>query len=143
MSIDGEFATAIEHGDVESVERILLQHPEMANASGWTPPPLHCAVLWNQPQVAEILLDHGADVESRDPDRQTTPLRYAILFAKKELIPILLAHGANAGPISENGATAMELAMGALNGQFEEYDDLPRSSEYAEIVQVLQANGVT
>ena len=142
MSTNRDFASAIETGDVATVKQVLAKHPNIANSNEWRPPPLHCAVLWNQPQIAEILLDSGADLEMRDPDRQTTPLRYAILYAKKEMIPILLAHGANAGPIKQDGTTAMELAVQAANGDFEEYDDLPPSSEYADVVSVLHENGI-
>jgi ankyrin repeat protein len=142
MTSSKDFATAIETGDIATVKHMLAQQPELANATDWRPSPLHCAVLWNRPQIAEILLESGADIESRDPDRQTTPLRYAILYGKKEMIPMLLAHGANAGAIREHGTTAMELAVEAAKGAFEQYDDLPSSTVYAEIVSVLQQNGV-
>lgn len=113
-----------------------MNHPD------WTPPPLHCAVLWNQPEIAEILLDRGANIEMRDPDRSTTPLRYAIIYCKKQLIPLLLARGANAGPIIENGTTALQLAQNAAAGEFKEFDDLPSISEYAEVVELLRELGV-
>ena len=61
MSKHDDLATAIETGDAENVQRILAEHPELVNSPEWTPPPLHCAVLWNQPRIAEILLDNGAE----------------------------------------------------------------------------------
>ncbi len=142
MSEHNELATAIESGDAEKVERLLVKHPDLVNSPEWTPPPLHCAVLWNQPGIAEVLLENGADIEIRDPDRDTTPLRYAIVYCQKEMIPLLLSRGANAGVIKENGTTAMQLAVEAANGGFEEYDELPSRAEYSEVVDLLKQLGV-
>ena len=136
-----DLATAMKAGDAERVQRLLAEHPDLVNSPEWTPPPLHCAVLWNQPQIAEILLDHGADIEIRDPDRDTTPLRYAIVYCQKEMIPLLISRGANAGVIKENGTTAMELAVEAANGGFEEYDELPSRAEYGKVVDLLKQLG--
>lgn len=132
------FSDAIESGDLPAVEALLQRCPELVNHAAWTPPPLHCAVLWNQPQIAECLLDHGADIEMRDPDRQTTPLRYAILYCKRELIPLLLSRGANTGPVVEGGTSALRLAKDAADGEYEEYDDLPTRDAYEEVVAILQ-----
>ena len=132
------FSNAIESGDFAAVESLLDQHPELINHSEWTPPPLHCAVLWNQLKIAELLLDNGADIVLLDPDRQTTPLRYAIMYGKTDVVPLLLSRGANAGPIVKNGASALQLAMDAANGAFEEYDDLPSRDVYGNVVTLLQ-----
>jgi ankyrin repeat protein len=134
-----QFSNAIEHGDVAAVESMLKQNPEWANRSTWTPPPLHCAVLWNQSEVAETLIRHGADIEMLDPDRQTTPLRYAIMYGKSDLIPLLISHGANTGAIVENGSSAIELAEEAASGAFEQFEDLPRKEEYEKVVRVLRS----
>lgn len=142
MSIDQDFASAIETGDITTAESILKHAPHMANAPDWTPPPLHCAILWNQPSIAILLLDQGADIEARDPDRKTTPLRYAILYARKDLLPILLERGANTRAITESGTTAMELAIEASKGCFEQYNDLPSPSSFKEIIHLLRKHGV-
>lgn len=101
------FSDAIQFGDVRSVESLIQRHPDLVDHPDWTPPPLHCAVLWNQRRVADVLLNNGADIEMRDPDRSTTPLRYAIVYCRTVLIPLLLTRGANAGPIVENGTSAV------------------------------------
>jgi ankyrin repeat protein len=136
------FSDAIETGDAEAVELLIQRHADLVNHPDWTPPPLHCAVLWNQPKIAEILLDNGANIEIRDPDRSTTPLRYAIVYCKPEMISLLLSRGANAGPIVENGTTALQLAKDAAAGEFEEYDDLPSRNDYSEMVDLLQQLGI-
>ena len=142
MSKHDDFANAIEAGDAEKVEELLLKHSNLVNSLDWTPPPLHCAVLWNQPEVAQVLLDNGADIEIRDPDRQTTPLRYAIVYCKKEMIRLLMSRGANPGVIEDNGTTAMQLAVEAANGEFKEYDDMPSRADYGEVVTLLEQLGL-
>lgn len=138
-----DFSDAIESGDKGAVLSFLESYPEIVNHPDWTPPPLHCAILWNQPDIAELLLDHGADIELRDPDRRTTPLRYAIMFCKTDLILILLSHGANAGRVDENGTSAIELAMEAAAGKYVQFDDLPDKQSYGKVVQVLRSAGLT
>ena len=129
---------AIKQGQAVVLRQWMAAAPNWVNASGWTPPPLHCTVLWNQPQMAEVLLDAGAELEMLDPDRQTTPLRYAVMYAKPEMIRLLVARGASCDPIHDGGSTALELAREAANGAYAEFDDLPRPSEFAPIVQLLE-----
>ena len=131
------FANAIESGDALAARSLLEQFPELVNHPQWTPPPLHCAVLWNQLEVAELLLDHGADIEMLDPDRQTTPLRYAIMYCKTDLIPMLLTRGAHSGATVDGGASALELAEDGAAGKYEEYEDLPRKEAYRKVVNLL------
>lgn len=132
-----DLANAIEKGDAATVQRVLQGRPDLVNSPDWVPPPLHCAVLWDQPEIATLLLDHGANIEMLDPDQQTTPLRYAVVFCKPRLIPLLIDRGANAGPIQPGGTTALELAIEGSEGAFEEYEDLPRRDSYLEIVELL------
>ena len=136
------FADAIESGDADTVLSMLQRHPVLVDPPSWTPPPIHCAVLWNQRPIVEILLDHGADIEALDPDRQTTPLRYAIMFGKVDVIPLLLARGANPGSIVDGGTTAFQLACEAADGAYEQYDDLPSRESYKSVVMVLTKHGV-
>ncbi len=136
-------SVAIQSGDAVTVASFVKQCPEVVNHPDWTPPPLHCAILWSQPAIAELLLDSGADIEMRDPDRQTTPLRYAIMFGKTDSIPLLLSRGASTQPIVENGTSALELALEAADGAYEEYDDLPSRDTYRNVVRLLQECGLT
>ena len=137
------FADAIEKGDADAVVAIIRQFPELVNHADWTPPPIHCAVLWDQSNIAEILLANGADIELLDPDRHTTPLRYAIMYAKSDLVTLLTFRGANSGPIVEDGTTALQLAHEAASGAFEGFDDLPPRASYQEVVEVLRQSGVS
>ena len=141
-SIHTEFSDAIEFGKLDKVSTLVSQYPDIVNHPAWTPPPLHCAVLWNQVKIAETLLENGADMEMPDPDRDTTPLRYAIMYCKPEMVSFLLARGGNAGVVKQGGTTAMQLAREGANGTFEHYDDMPPRTHYAAVIQVLERNGV-
>ncbi|MDB4372934.1 ankyrin repeat domain-containing protein [Mariniblastus sp.] len=134
------FAEAIESGDVLKVKSLIQSNPKLMDHPDWTPPPLHCAILWDQPKIVEVMLESGADLEMLDPDRRTTPLRYAILYCKIDLIPILLLAGANYGAI--NGMTSHQLAVHAAAGGYEEFDDLTRADEYQEVIHVLNKHGI-
>jgi len=139
---DKSFSDAIEIGDLATIKKLIDRQPDVVNHPTWTPPPLHCAILWNQPGAAEILLDNGADIEMLDPGRQTTPLRYAIMYCKTDLIPMLLSRGANTGPIVDGGMTALQLARAAANGKYEQYEDLPAKQNYENVVMTLVESGL-
>ena len=135
-------SNAIESGDHQLVESLIQRHPELVNHPAWTPPPIHCAILWDQPKIVELLLDHGANIEMLDPDRKTTPLRYAIMYCKTNTIPLLLSRGANADSTVENGSSALQLAQNAANGAYQEFDDLPPADKYRSVVTLLQQSGL-
>lgn len=139
---DKSFSDAIETGNLAMIKKLIERQPDVVNHPTWTPPPLHCAILWNQLGAAELLLDNGADIEMLDPDRQTTPLRYAIMYCKTDLIPLLLSRGANTGPIADGGMTALQLATAAANGKYEQYEDLPAKQNYENVVAILVESGL-
>ena len=135
-----EFAEAIESGDVLKVKSLIRSSPNLVNHPAWIPPPLHCAVLWDQTEIVKILLESGADLEMLDSDRKTTPLRYAILYCKVNIIPVLLFAGANSGSL--NGMTSLQLAVYAAAGGYDEFDDLPRARDYQKVIRVLNEHGI-
>ncbi|GAB5405946.1 MAG: hypothetical protein Aurels2KO_41770 [Aureliella sp.] len=133
------FSDAIQAGDIDAVQAMVDRHPGLVNAPGWAPPPMHCAVLWDQALVAELLIAQGADLETLDPDRQTTALRYAVLYAKPQMLQLLIRAGANRGPIQPGGQSALELAQSAAQGDYERYSDMPAREEYEAIVALLES----
>ncbi|MEM7455216.1 MAG: ankyrin repeat domain-containing protein [Planctomycetota bacterium] len=135
------FSSAIENGDIAVVRRLIHECLELVDHPDWVPPPIHCAVLWNQPLVIELLLDSGADIETLDPDRQTTALRYAIMYNRPDVIPLLISRGANSGPIAAGGLSALQLALECANGAYKQYEDLPARDEYAAVLALLKQYG--
>lgn len=126
-----ELYGAISDNDVERVDMLLAGDKKLANSADETPPPIHWAIYQDRWQIAEMLLDHGADLERRDRDRDATPLDYAIVYARKDIIPLLIARGANL-------AGKLELAEKGASGGFEEFGELPSREAYGEIVALLR-----
>ena len=59
---------AIDANDFDLALRIITADPDEIDSVHVVPPPLHCCVYDDRPEWVEWLLDHGADIESRDQD---------------------------------------------------------------------------
>lgn len=85
--------TAIRHGDIETVKTLIENKPELVNCTAKQPPkkddgqsPLQVAIKTNNFEIANYLLDNGADVnfiESDDSydDWRMPVLNHAVLTA--------------------------------------------------------------
>ena len=125
-----EFYALIAAGDEAGVRDILAREPDLAHASRATPPPLHWAIYHDRPGIAELLLDAGADLGLRDPDRAATPLEYAAVYARMPIIRLLVARGADAKP-------GLEVALRGAGGRFEAFPELPSPAEYEAVAALL------
>ncbi|MDE2790272.1 MAG: ankyrin repeat domain-containing protein [Paracoccaceae bacterium] len=125
---------AIDADDVHRIKRLLAMRPSFVNSTGETPPPLHWAIYRDRRGAVEALLNHGADLDLRDRDRDATPLDYAVVYARKELIALLISRGAN----PESG---MRVAVKGASGGFEEYAELPDRRDYEGVVELLRELG--
>ena len=78
-----------------------------ANDDGFTA--LHCAVQEGHPDVVEVLIDAGADIEARTTEA-STPLHYACENGKLAIVKVLVKAGADACATENDGATCIKLA---------------------------------
>jgi ankyrin repeat protein len=63
-------------GMLEELKRLLSARPELIRAPGGDgQTALHFA---SSVEVAEVLLDHGADIDARDVDHESTPAQYMV-----------------------------------------------------------------
>jgi ankyrin repeat protein len=82
--------SAAAHGRVSVLEELLDQDPSLVNAPGGDGErPLHFA---SNPEVAELLVARGGDLEIRDVDHESTPIQYQI--SNPDVLKVLLKHGA-------------------------------------------------
>lgn len=73
---------------------------------GWTP--LHLAVFFNQNQIAEMLIEQGANVDAVSKNQQgVTPLHSALANRNVKIAKLLLHRGADPSVTSAAGYTPM------------------------------------
>jgi len=97
-------------GDTERVGKLLEADPELLSATdgdGMTA--LHHAVLGGHAELAEALLDRGAEIESVDTQNRT-PLHHAANEGDPATVALLLARGANVTAREFRGRTPLFLA---------------------------------
>ena len=96
------------------VESLLAKYPDFLHARGGSyGTALHAASLWNHVRVAQVLLEHGADINSRGT-MEWSPLHIALGTSNLEMAQWLLDHGADCGASDEDGNTPLHMA--ATNG---------------------------
>ena len=75
---------------------------------------LHYAILYNRPELAELLVDHKANVnariDKRGPETGATPLLYAVVRDELAVVKLLVANGADLHATYRSGRTALHLA---------------------------------
>lgn len=102
QQVPADYREAIERGDEQRVQRYLQERPELANARlidpdrprGQVlahPAALHVAISAARKDVALLLIEHGADVNTVCHRR--TPVHWAIEYCP-DLVEPLLEHGA-------------------------------------------------
>jgi len=82
--------SAATHGKLELLRELLDKDPASVNAAGGDGErPLHFAATH---EIAELLIERGADLEQKDVDHESTPIQYRVNLP--EVLRVLLKHGA-------------------------------------------------
>jgi hypothetical protein len=123
---------AIDANDFDWALRIITADPDEIDCVYTVPPPLHSCVYDDKLEWVEWLLDHGADIESREQDYGSAPLTAAVIHRQKRIIPILVRRGAKT-------EGQLKRARNGLAGAYEEFFD---REGYRDIVDMLQILGV-
>ena len=72
--------------------------------------PLHSAAANSTAEVVELLLQHGADVHSKDDWEGATPLHWAAEYPTAEVVELLLQYGADVNAANNDGETPLHRA---------------------------------
>ena len=108
----------IRTNNLQDLQNALTTNPSLANLPderGFTP--LVLATYLGQKEVAEVLLDHGAELDAQDPMMGNTALMGVCFKGSLELAQLLIARGADKSLKNKNGETALDFAR---KGGFEE-----------------------
>ncbi len=97
-------------GVVDRVTEILEQNPKaVALPDIADRPPVSHAVMGDQPQVIELLMEHGVDINAA-LTQDVTALHLAVKEDVVAALRFLLAHGAKAETCDKKGWTALHIA---------------------------------
>lgn len=111
QGVELDFFGAIVLGRVEEVRTYLQADPSLANAKNPCAhlyPALFFAAISGQEEVAELLLEFGADLNIEE--RGFTPLHGAASFGRTCMAEWLLAHGAEVNALMPYAGTPLHLA---------------------------------
>jgi len=102
-------------GDFDGARKAIEQGADLeAKDPGTGASVLHYAVMRGNPEILQLLLSKGADVNSRTKNG-TTPLHTAVLYNRYEVAETLLNKGAEVDAKSSSGATPLAIATTARN----------------------------
>jgi len=74
--------------------------------------PLHIAVLSNQEEVAEFLLQRGADIDvNADDEYGGTPLHWVAFFVNYDMVELLVEAGADVNALDASGSTPLDAVL--------------------------------
>lgn len=121
LSAADRFRTLVEEGDADGLRRLLAERPETREqldrpAFGFAAPALVFSVGAGRRDVAEVLLEAGADVDARSEwdGGPWSALHHAVL-QHRELVPLLLEHGATVDVHSAAGLGDLERLVTLLD----------------------------
>lgn len=125
---------AIDTEDFDLARQVIAANPAAIEPMDYIPPPLHNCIYADKPKMLEWLLDHGANMECREPDHGATPLHTAVVMRHSGIVRTLLQRGADS-------TRAMQIAQRGLAGEFESDPSLDREG-YRIIVELLREQGI-
>jgi ankyrin repeat protein len=90
----GDLIRAVVYNDRQEIEAILSRRPELLNEAGSRGTPLRVACGDQMKDMAEFLIEKGADVDAGGPGT-SPPLIIAVRSQYKDIVRLLLEKGAN------------------------------------------------
>lgn len=107
----GPLHQAVRSNDLGTVELILIDSPPTVVNQTIGPgiTPLHLAAAMDRTLIAEVLIDHGADLDART-DNGFTPLHWAASRDSKDVAQLLIERGARINIEAPNGITPLHWA---------------------------------
>ncbi|PSN64617.1 hypothetical protein BS50DRAFT_499044 [Corynespora cassiicola Philippines] len=121
-ALQGLFTLAASNGELERVKRLLdgkaREYIDIDAVDAEGTPPLVYASCFGHEDVAQTLIQEGAQVDVQDKNRWT-PLMWAMTNRHKDIVKLLLDHGASTDVKSTAGRTAFDFVE--PNSEISEY----------------------
>lgn len=98
---------AVKAGDAQAVRSLLAADPSLVHAvDADKSTPLHWAAWKGHPEVIEVLLDAGADIQAHNENFHwgTTPLHAAAHGNQKASVEVLIRRGADVNAVRSTGS---------------------------------------
>jgi len=142
MGTTGDLLTVVASGDAAAVRDLIAADASLVNARGERGvTPLIVAAREGHCEVAEMLLNSGADIEARDSEHTSTPLIWAVFFGHAPVAELLLQKGASVNAQNGYGSTPLKIT---LDGAKEGWKESNVSAErYNELAEMLRKHGGT
>ena len=116
------------HADHTACTEVLLQHwksvcsnvafvPHGQEADNESQTPRPCPAMWADPAVCQVLIDAGADIETKDEDG-LSPLLRASISGKSAVVKMLVEAGAGVCVTDNKGDTCLILAVPDASSRF-------------------------
>ena len=105
-SVENTLVGAARAGNLEAIKQHIADGTDV-NALHFEMPPLTWAAVMGQTEAAELLLQHGADINGRNRDGNTA-LHLAMFLGRAETAELLLKSGADVTAKNDDGATPID-----------------------------------
>jgi len=144
------FFKAVCDGDAATVKKHLAASPGLVNTKDDGATPLHFAAINNQREVADLLIDQGADLNAEDDEFTSTPSGWANEKGYAGMVRRLVARGAKVDLPNAAAFGLVDLARDLLKADPSAVNaggvwgrPIHQASVWgrAEIVELLLANG--
>jgi ankyrin repeat protein len=107
---DSRLSDAAQKGDKAAVRALLNQHADINAAQGDGATALHWAAFRDDIEMAQLLLQAGADVKAATREGAITPLFMACTNGSAPMIDLLVKAGADVNSTKANGTTPLMTA---------------------------------
>ncbi|MDC0307390.1 ankyrin repeat domain-containing protein [bacterium] len=114
---DHALLDAAEGGYIEEVKQAIAEGADVNAKDGYRPvhklglTPLNFAAMFGHTEIAELLIDKGADANAKDEKFGLTPLHNAAESGRKEIAELLISKGADVNAKDTGGETPLDRAI--------------------------------
>jgi ankyrin repeat protein len=118
----------IEEGNIDEVRSYLAKGGNVNSEGAWGGTLLFSACLFQNKEIMELLLEHGAKIDHQEDAHHYTPLHLACKYGELETASLLVKHGASL-TIKAEGRNAKQWAQSGNHFDIMEMIDSTQNGE--------------